>query len=83
LVELAGSSIWTSFAFVRGVTVLAMHALFIVRWSTSTWWGVGLAGAARSLGAGWASVLWRVILRKACGASSPPRFHHTSGGRAR
>ncbi len=58
--RLAGSSIWT-LAFAYGVTVLP-YAYRAIQSNLSVVDVVTLAEAARSLGAGWASVLWRVIL---------------------
>jgi putative spermidine/putrescine transport system permease protein len=58
--RLAGSSIWT-LAFAYGITVLP-YAYRAIQSNLSTVDVVTLAEAARSLGAGWGSVLWRVIL---------------------
>jgi putative spermidine/putrescine transport system permease protein len=58
--RLAGSSIWT-LAFAYGVTVLP-YAYRAIQSNLSAVDVVTLSEAARSLGAGWGSVLWRVIL---------------------
>ncbi|MHC5797269.1 ABC transporter permease [Lacisediminihabitans sp. FW035] len=58
--RLAGSSIWT-LAFAYGVTVLP-YAYRAIQSNLSAVDVVTLSEAARSLGAGWGNVLWRVIL---------------------
>ena len=58
--RLAGSSIWT-LSFAYGVTVLP-YAYRAIQSNLSVVDVVTLSEAARSLGAGWGSVLWRVIL---------------------
>ncbi|MES2094170.1 MAG: ABC transporter permease subunit [Actinomycetota bacterium] len=58
--RLAGSSVWT-LAFAYGVTVLP-YAYRAIQSNLSAVDVVTLSEAARSLGAGWGSVLWRVIL---------------------
>lgn len=58
--RLAGSSIWT-LAFAYGITVLP-YAYRAIQSNLSAVDVVTLSEAARSLGAGWGSVLWRVIL---------------------
>jgi len=58
--RLAGSSVWT-LAFAYGVTVLP-YAYRAIQSNLSAVDIVTLSEAARSLGAGWGSVLWRVIL---------------------
>jgi putative spermidine/putrescine transport system permease protein len=58
--RLAGSSIWT-LAFAYGITVLP-YAYRAIQSNLSAVDVVTLSEAARSLGANWGSVLWRVIL---------------------
>lgn len=58
--RLAGSSVWT-LALAYGVTVLP-YAYRAIQSNLSAVDVVTLSEAARSLGAGWGSVLWRVIL---------------------
>ncbi|MBG6107439.1 ABC transporter permease [Frigoribacterium sp. CG_9.8] len=58
--RLAGSSIWT-LAFAYGITVLP-YAYRAIQSNLSAVDVVTLSEAARSLGAGWGSVLWRIIL---------------------
>ncbi len=58
--RIAGSSIWT-LAFAYGVTVLP-YAYRAIQANLSAVDVVTLSEAARSLGSGWADVLWRVIL---------------------
>ena len=58
--KIAGSSIWT-LAFAYGITVLP-YAYRAIQANLSALDVVTLSEAARSLGSGWGSVLWRVIL---------------------
>ncbi len=58
--RVAGSSVWT-LAFAYGITVLP-YAYRAIQSNLSTVDVVTLSEAGRSLGAGWGSVLWRVIL---------------------
>ena len=60
IARFAGSSIWT-LSFAYGVTVLP-YAYRAIQSNLSAVDVITLSEAARSLGAGWANVLWRVIL---------------------
>jgi putative spermidine/putrescine transport system permease protein len=60
VVQIFGSSIWT-LAFAYGITVLP-YAYRAIQANLSAVDVTTLSEAARSLGAGWGSVLWRVLL---------------------
>jgi putative spermidine/putrescine transport system permease protein len=60
VVRMAGSSIWT-LAFAYGITVLP-YAYRAVQANLSAVDVITLTEAARSLGAGWGSVMWRILL---------------------
>jgi putative spermidine/putrescine transport system permease protein len=60
VVRLLGGSIWT-LAFAYGITVLP-YAYRAIQSNLGAVDVVTLSEAARSLGAGWGNVLWRVIL---------------------
>ncbi|MCY7326471.1 MAG: ABC transporter permease subunit [Microbacteriaceae bacterium] len=60
VVRVFGSSVWT-LAFAYGITVLP-YAYRAIQASISSVDMITLSEAARSLGAGWLNVLWRVLL---------------------
>lgn len=60
VVRVFGGSVWT-LAFAYGITVLP-YAYRAIQASISSVDVITLSEAARSLGAGWGSVLWRVLL---------------------
>ena len=60
VVRVFGSSVWT-LAFAYGITVLP-YAYRAIQANLSAVDVITLSEAARSLGAGWGSVLWRVLL---------------------